>query len=128
MNPKLKDALVSFLRVWVLGTLALWIPGLLGWINDVTAWARHQGATPFPDAHGLAFLFVAAITSAFVAAMAGAVRFLENVTGKTVLPRAAGPQTVPPAAPPGEGGAAAPGLLTIIGVVVLILLLVVLLR
>lgn len=92
MSP-LKDAARSFLRVWVVGTLMLWIPGLFGWINDVTAWARAQGGTPFPDAHGLAYLFVAAITSSFVAAGAGALRYLENLTGKTVLPRPAGPET-----------------------------------
>lgn len=88
MNARLKDALKSFVRVWAVGTLMLWIPGLFGWINDVTAWAHDQGATPFPDAHGLAYLFVAAITSSFVAAGAGILRYVENLAGTTVLPRA----------------------------------------
>ena len=127
MSAAVKDALRSFLRVWVVGTVMLFLPGLFGWINGVTDWAKAEGSTPFPDARGLLFLFVAAITSAFVAAGAGLLRLFENLSGKTLLPRPAGPASVPQP-PPGERGAAAPGLLTILGVVLLVLLLIALLR
>lgn len=91
----LKDAAKAAFRVWVFTTIGLWIPGLLGWINDVSSWASQKGAPPFPDPSNLAFLFVAALTAAFPAAVAGVVRWAENASGKTVLPRASGPQ--PPA-------------------------------
>lgn len=85
----LKDALKSAALVWLFTTVGLWIPGLLGWINEVTNWANQKGAPPFPDASNLAFLFVAALTAAFPAAVAGLVRYIENVSGKTLLPRTA---------------------------------------
>lgn len=90
----LRDALRAAFRVWVFTTLGLFIPGLLGWINDVTGWARANGETPFPDARSLLFLIVAAITAAFPAAVAGVVRYLENLSGTSFIPRPSGP-TVP---------------------------------
>src|SRR5690242_6524148 len=83
----LKDAAKSALLVWLITTVGLWIPGLLGWINEVTKWADQKGAPPFPDPSSLAYLFVAALTAAFPAAVAGLVRFIENASGKTLLPR-----------------------------------------
>ena len=87
-----KDAAKSALRVWIFTTLGLWIPGLLGWINEVTQWANSKGAPAFPDPSNLAFLFVAALTAAFPAAVAGVVRFLENASGHAIAPRASGPE------------------------------------
>lgn len=96
MSAGLVDALKSAFRVWVFTTIGLWIPGLLGWISEVTNWANQKGAPPFPDPSNVAFLFVAALTAAFPAAVAGLVRFAENASGHTLAgPRAAGPQTVP---------------------------------
>jgi hypothetical protein len=91
MKSNLKDASKSMLRVWVFTTVGLWIPGLLGWINEVTKWADQKGAPPFPDPSNLGFLFVAALTAAFPAAVAGIVRYVENYSGRSALPRAAGP-------------------------------------
>lgn len=88
MNTNLKDAAKSALRVWLFTTVGLWIPGLLGWINEVTQWAAQKGAPAFPDPSNLAYLFVAALTAAFPAAVAGIVRLLENASGHTILPRA----------------------------------------
>lgn len=97
----LKDALKSALRVWVFTTIGLWIPGLLGWINEVTNWANQKGAPPFPDPSNVAFLFVAALTAAFPAAVAGIIRYIENASGKTLAgPRAAGPVKPPAGATP----------------------------
>lgn len=90
-----RDALLAALRVWVFTTIGLWIPGLLGWINEVTKWADQKGAPPFPDPSNLGYLFVAALTAAFPAAVAGVVRLVENATGHNVLPRASGPTPTP---------------------------------
>ena len=88
----LKDALRAFLRVWLFATIGLFLPGRLG------------------------FLFVAAISGAFPAAIAGLVRWAENIWGFTILPRAAGPGTTPQP-PPGERGAADSGVvLCLVGV------------
>lgn len=128
-NPKIKDALVSFFRTWVVATLVVWLPGLFGWLNDVTAWARDQGATPFPDAHGLAYLAVAAIVSAFISAGMALLRLLENGLGVTILPRPAGPQTVPPAnpTPPEDRGAVDTRTIAILALIVAVVVLIILL-
>lgn len=85
----IKDALKSAALVWVFTTIGLFLPGMLGWINEVTQWASQQGAPPFPDPSNLGYLFVAALTAAFPAAVAGLVRAFENLTGTTILPRTA---------------------------------------
>lgn len=115
------DALKAALRVWVFTTIGLWIPGLLGWIREVTQWADQKGAPAFPDPSNLGYLFVAALTAAFPAAVAGVVRWAENASGHTVLPRASGP--TPPA--DDRGGA---DLGTAVAVLLLIVLAVVLVR
>jgi hypothetical protein len=94
----IKDAAISFFRVWVITTLGLWIPGLLGWVHEVSEWAEQKGAPAFPDPSNLAFLFVAALTAAFPAAIAALLRLIENAAGTSLLPRPAGP--VAPVNPP----------------------------
>jgi hypothetical protein len=96
MKTNLLDAAKSAFRVWVFTTIGLFIPGLLGWIQEVTQWASQNGAPAFPDPSNLAYLFVAALTAAFPAAVAGLVRLAENYSGHSLAgPRAAGPE-VPP--------------------------------
>jgi hypothetical protein len=91
------DALKSAFRVFVLTTIGLAVPGLLGWINELTQWASSQGARPFPDADSLVFVAVAAVAGGFVAALTLIVRLLENGFGVTLVgPRASGPP-LPPA-------------------------------
>lgn len=85
----LKDAAKSAALVWLFTTVGLFLPGMLGWINEVTQWAAQKGAPPFPDASNLGYLFVAALTAAFPAAVAGLVRYFENTTGFAILPRTA---------------------------------------
>ncbi len=92
MNVNIKDALIAAFRVWVIVTISLWIPGLFGWIHEVSQWADQKGAPPFPDPSNLAYLFVAALTAAFPGALAGIVRLLEGLAGRSILPRASGPQ------------------------------------
>jgi hypothetical protein len=95
-TTNLIDAAKSAFRVWVITTIGLFLPGMLGWIQEVTEWANQKGAPAFPDPSNLAYLFVAALTAAFPAAVAGLVRLLENWTGRSLVgPRAAGPE-VPP--------------------------------
>jgi hypothetical protein len=99
MNSNLIDAAKSALRIWVFTTLGLFIPGMLGWIQEVTEWASQKGAPPFPDPSNLGYLFVAALTAAFPAAVGFIWRVAENASGKVVLPRAAGPNQNPPTPP-----------------------------
>ena len=61
------DSARRALRTFIITTLALFIPGLLGWLNELTEWARAEGSTPFPDAHGLAYLGVSAIVAGVIA-------------------------------------------------------------
>jgi hypothetical protein len=70
-----KDSIKRAIRTAVVVALALWIPGLLGWLNELTEWARNEGSTPFPDAKGLAYLGVVAIVGAFT----GLVQWVWNV-------------------------------------------------
>lgn len=75
----------SAARMFLITFLALFVPGLLGWLNDLTEWARSQGQAPFPDFGSLAYLAVTAI----VAGVVGLVKLLwvwvEDTTGKSVL-------------------------------------------
>lgn len=70
-----RDSVRRAARTFIPAFLVLFVPGLLGWLNDVTAWARSEGSTPFPDAHGLAYLAV----SATVAGLIALVNFLMNL-------------------------------------------------
>lgn len=81
MNASVKRAL----RTFVITTLALFIPGLLGWLNDLTAWARDQGSTPFPDAHGLLFLGVSAVVAGVIALINLIWNLIEDKWGKGFL-------------------------------------------
>ena len=51
-----RDSVRRALRTFVITTLALFIPGLLGWLNELTMWAADEGQRPFPDGHGLVYL------------------------------------------------------------------------
>jgi hypothetical protein len=99
----LKDAAKSAGLVWLFTTVGLFLPGMLGWINEVTQWASQKGAPPFPDPSNLGYLFVAALTAAFPAAVAGIVRYIENSTGQTLLPRTAAAPVHTPKGDRGEG-------------------------
>lgn len=72
-------------RTFVISTLAIFIPGLLGWLNSLTEWAKSEGTTPFPDAHGLLFLAVAATVGGVIAAVNLLWNWVEDATGKKFL-------------------------------------------
>lgn len=93
-----RDAVRRALRTFLITTLALFVPGLLGWLNDLTAWARGEGSTPFPDAHGLAYLGVAAITAGVIALVNLLWNTIEDALGRGLL------RDVPDRTPRGDGG------------------------
>lgn len=73
------------IRTFVIATLALFIPGLLGWLHALTEWANNNGSTPFPDAHGLAYLGVSAIAGGVIALVNLAWNWIEDASGKGML-------------------------------------------
>ena len=83
-----RDAVRRAIRTWLITTLGLLVPGLLGWLHALTAWADGQGSTPFPDAHGLAYLAVSA-----------SVATASAVTGSSATAPAATSSPVPSTAP-----------------------------
>lgn len=80
-----QDSIRRALRTFVITTVALFIPGLLGWLNAVTEWARGEGSTPFPDAHGLAYLGVSAIVAGVVAVVNLLWNVVEDASGHGLL-------------------------------------------
>jgi len=86
------------LRTFLITTIALFVPGLLGWLNEVTKWARDEGSTPFPDGRGLAFLGVSAIVAGVVAVVNLLWNVIEDASGHAVL------RDVPDRGARGEGG------------------------
>lgn len=79
------DAVRRAIRTFVITTLALFVPGLLGWLNELTQWASSEGQRPFPDGQGLAYLGVSAIVAGVVAVINLAWNVVEDATGKGLL-------------------------------------------
>lgn len=77
------DAVKRVARTFVYAFLGILVPGLLGWLGDLTDWARANGQAPLPDAHSLAYLGVAAIGAGFVAVLNALGIVVENATGVT---------------------------------------------
>lgn len=75
------DAVKRVARTFVYAFLGILVPGLLGWLGDLTDWARANGQAPLPDAHSLAYLGVAAIGAGFVAVLNALGIVIENATG-----------------------------------------------
>lgn len=94
-----RDSIRRAIRTALVAALVLWLPGLLGWLNAVTSWARSEGATPFPDAHGLAYAAVAAIVGAVIGLVQWLINVIEDGIGKGFL------RTVPPRPKRGQVGA-----------------------
>lgn len=93
-----RDSIKRAIRTAIVTALALWIPGLLGWLNELTEWARAEGSTPFPDAHGLAYLGVVAIVGAVVGLVQWLWNLIEDGIGHGLL------RTVAVRPDRGEGG------------------------
>ena len=80
-----RDALRRAARTFMQTALALLLPGLLGWLNGLTEWARAEGQAPFPDARSLAYLGVVAIVAGVVAVVTLIWNGIEDATGHGVL-------------------------------------------
>lgn len=72
-------------RTFLWAFLGIAIPGALGWLNDLTEWARSEGQAPFPDARSLAFLGVAGISAGSIALVNAVAVWLENRAGRGIL-------------------------------------------
>lgn len=79
------DSAKRVYRTFVIAFVGVSVPGLFGWLNGLTEWARSEGQAPFPDAHSLAFLGVSAIVAGCVAVVNLLVVGLEDATGKRVM-------------------------------------------
>ena len=88
-----RDSIKRVVRTFLIAFIAIWIPGLLGWLHALTEWASSQGQKPFPDAHGLAYLGVSAIVAGLIAVVNLVVNMIEDGAGKGFL------RTMPPPAP-----------------------------
>lgn len=72
-------------RTFAITFAAILIPGLLGWLHALTAWAQADGQAPFPDGHTLAYLAVSAIGAAVIAVVNLLWVMIEDATGKGIL-------------------------------------------
>lgn len=79
------DSVRRAIRTFLITTTALFIPGLLGWLNDLTAWASSEGQRPFPNGQGLVYLGVSAIVAGVVAVVNLAWNAIEDASGHAVL-------------------------------------------
>lgn len=105
------ETFVRAARTYVFAFLGTALPGVLGWLNDLTQWAADQGQTPLPDARSLAYLGVAAISAGFIALINGLWVAGEEATGRGFL------RTVDKPKPP-ETGRARLGVILVLVVVV----------
>lgn len=80
-----RDSVRRAVRTFLITTLALFVPGLLGWLNELTQWAGSEGQRPFPDGTSLAYLGVSAIVAGVVAVVNLLWNAVEDATGKGLL-------------------------------------------
>lgn len=90
-----RDAVNRAVRTFVIAFLGIAVPGLLGFLNDVTAWAAANGQSSFPDAENLTFLLVSAASAAMIALLNLVWVAVEDYSGHAML------RTPTPPAPPG---------------------------
>jgi hypothetical protein len=67
-------------RVFLIAFAGVLIPGALGWLNDLTQWAKSDGQAPLPSWHSLAFLGIAAIAAGFIALLNAVLTALTTAT------------------------------------------------
>lgn len=80
-----RESVRRALRTYVIAFLALFIPGLLGWLNALTEWARTEGQAPFPDYHSLAYLGVVAIVAGVIGVVNLVWNWVEDRAGAGML-------------------------------------------
>lgn len=93
------DSVKRILRTFVVSFVGIALPGVLGFMHDVTAWANSNGQAAFPDAHNLTYLGVSALSAGMIAALNALLIVGENATGKGLLrdvpPKPAAPEATP---------------------------------
>lgn len=112
------DTIRRIIRTFVIAFATVLVPGLLGWLNDVSQWASTNGQHPFPNAHNLSYLAVSAVVAGFIAAGNAIWLVVENVSGRGFLRNAAPSEDVPAVPGPGEGGLAELTVIAICAVIV----------
>jgi len=89
------DAVRRAVRTFLIAFVGIAVPGFLGFLNDVTAWASTNGQRGFPDAHNLSFLLVSAASAGMIAVLNLVWVLIEDKSGHALL------RTPTPPAPPG---------------------------
>lgn len=80
-----KDSVRRVIRTFLQSSLALLIPGVFGWLNALTEWAKNEGQTPFPDAMSLAYLGVVAIVAGVISLVNLLWNWVEDQAGSGLL-------------------------------------------
>lgn len=81
----MSDSFKRVIRTFLIAFLGIFIPGALGFMNDVTSWATNGGQQPFPDMHSVAYLGVSALSAAMIAVLNYVWNLVEDKTGKGLL-------------------------------------------
>lgn len=82
---QIKAALWRSIRTFIPAFFVLFVPGILGWLHEVTAWASLGGSTPFPSAHGLGYILVSATVAGIIAVGNMVMIMIEDATGFKIL-------------------------------------------
>lgn len=86
-----RDSAMRALRTFIISFLALFIPALLGWLNDLLNWANGTGeGQPFPSYDTLAKAAISAAAAALIALVNWLWNAVEDNLGKGML------RSVPP--------------------------------
>jgi hypothetical protein len=80
-----KDSLFRVIRTFIIAFLGIWLPLLLGWLQDLADWANSDGQQPFPDMSALYYGGVSAAVAAFVAILNLIWNLTEDSIGKGML-------------------------------------------
>lgn len=87
MSPEIRNAIKAGLWTALFSFITLFGLALVGWLQDVMAWASEEGAgASFPDFTTLGYAAASAATSAVIGLVNGVVRSIQAVTGKGTVP------------------------------------------
>jgi hypothetical protein len=80
-----RDSAMRALRTFIISFLALFIPALLGWLNDLLNWANGDEGQPFPSYDTLAKAAISAVAAALIALVNWLWNATEDNIGKGML-------------------------------------------
>lgn len=80
-----RDSAFRALRTFIISFFALWIPLLIGFLQELTNWANGHGRTPFPDMSALKYGAVSAACAAVIALINWLWNAIEDGLGKGML-------------------------------------------